>query len=120
MEWSSGAYEEYSSYVSIWIQIHAFIVGGPRSISHLTMFYVIYRDQISLTGRSEEHIHIYIYIYIYIYICLYYFYVNLHEYDVYILWCFICCMHPFGLCQVEPGIQGSLDARLGSVQIRVI
>ena len=45
------------------------------------------RDQISLIGRGEEYIHIHI--------CFYYFYVNLYEYDVYILWCFICCMHPF-------------------------
>ena len=116
------------------------------------------RNQISLTGRGEEYIHIHI--------CFYYFYVNLYEYDEYILWCFICCMHPFGLCRADPGpcitnvfatrrknfsqwhrsfqrkllshwlkflrhvaitlvIQGpgihrSLDARLGSVQIRVI
>ena len=43
------------------------------------------RDIISPTGRSEEYIHIHI--------CFYYFYVNLYEYDVYILWCYICCMY---------------------------
>ena len=42
------------------------------------------RDQIP-PGRSEEYIHIHI--------CFYYFYVNLYEYDVYILWCYICCMY---------------------------
>ena len=70
------------------------------------------RDQIPLTGRGEEYMHIHI--------CFYYFYVNLYEYDVYILWCFICCMHLFGLYRAGPGIHCSLDARLGLVQIRVI
>ena len=41
MEQSSGAYEEYSSYGSTWIQIHAFIAEGPQSIFHLLMLYVI-------------------------------------------------------------------------------
>ena len=41
MELTSGAYEEYSSYGSIRIQIYAFIVGGLRSIFHVSMLYVI-------------------------------------------------------------------------------
>ena len=43
------------------------------------------RDQNSPTGRGEDYIHILT--------CFYYFYVNLYEYDVYILWCFICSMY---------------------------
>ena len=114
MEWSSGAYEEYSSYGSMQIQIYAFIVGGPRSILHLSMLYVICWIGTKFPSLAEVK-NIYIYIYVF-----YYFYVNLYEYDMYISWCFICCMHPFGLCWAEAGIQCSLDVRLGSVQIRVI
>ena len=98
---------EFKSMLLLW--------DGPDLFStyHLSMLYVMLnRDQIPPTGRGEAYIHIHI--------CFYYFYVNLYEYDVYVLWCYICCMHPFGSCRAEPGIHRSLDGRLGSVQIRVI
>ena len=87
---------------------------GPRSILHLSMLCVICWIGTKFPSLAEVK-NIYIYVFYY-----FYRYVNLYEYDMYIWWCFICWMHPFGLCRAEAGIQCSSDARLGSVQIRVI
>ena len=68
------------------IAITWFINNGMEPHPEKFQFMVMLnRDQIPPLGRSEEYIHIHI--------CFYYFYVNLYEYDVYILWCYICCMY---------------------------
>ena len=70
------------------------------------------RDQISPLAEVKK-----IYIYIYVFITFMSIYMNMMciSYGVIA----VACMHPFGLCQAEPGIHRSLDARLSSMQIRV-
>ena len=98
------------------IQIKALIVGGPRSIFHLSMLYVICWTGTKFPHWQRWRIYTHTHIYIYVFITFMSTYMNMMciSYGV------LSAVHPLGLCRAEPGINRSLDARLGSVQIRVM
>ena len=53
----------------------------------IAIFDTLNSGTISFAGRGEPR--------------LYFFHVILHEYDAYILWCFLCCKPPFSLYRVS-------------------